>query len=56
MLHQVYIILNNKIIYQRNYAKGLDKSLFLNLLPKIFKDAFSKFNEESGIYNFFKWP
>ncbi len=54
MLRQVYIILNDNIIYQRNYAKGLDNSLFSNINTKIKKTAFSKFGNEIGSFEFFE--
>ncbi|MFX1502532.1 MAG: ADP-ribosylation factor-like protein [Promethearchaeota archaeon] len=53
MLRQVYIILNDRIIYQRNYAKGLDETLFSNVLLNIKKTAFAKFAEETASYEFF---
>jgi small GTP-binding protein len=55
MLRQVYIILNDNIIYQRNYAKGIDDSLFTNVYLNIKKSAFSKFAEEASSYEFFKF-
>jgi len=54
MLRQVYIILNDIIIYRRNYAKGLDDSLFTNVYLNVKKSAFSKFAEETASYDFFK--
>lgn len=53
MLRQIYIILNDRIIYQRNYAKGLDEALFSNVLLNIKKSAFAKFAEETASYEFF---
>ena len=55
MLRQVYLILNDEIICQYNYAKGLDNSSFLNLYPNIKKVAFSKFGVEFGTYEFFEY-
>lgn len=55
MLCQAYIILKDSIIYQRNFGKGLDNSLFLSILPKIRKDAFSDFGSEIGSYDFFRY-
>ncbi|MFW9970555.1 MAG: ADP-ribosylation factor-like protein [Candidatus Odinarchaeota archaeon] len=55
MLRQVYIILNDNIIYKRNYAKALDDSLFPNVYLNIKKAAFSKFGEETASYEFFKY-
>ncbi len=55
MLRQVYIILNDNIIYQRNYAKGLDDSLFSSVFLNIKKSAFSKFSEETATYEFFTY-
>ncbi len=54
MLRQVYIILNDNIIYQRNYAKGLDNSLFSNIFVRIKKAAFSKFENVVGSFEFFE--
>jgi len=54
MLRQVYIIFNDEIIYQRNYAKGLDDSLFTNVYMNIKQSAFGKFSEETASYEFFK--
>lgn len=55
MLRQVYIILNDNIIYQRNYAKGLDDSLFTNVYLNIKKAAFLKFGEDIRSYEFFEY-
>lgn len=55
MLRQVYIILKEEIIYQKHYGKGLDDSLFENILPKIKADAFSKYGSEINYYDFFKY-
>jgi len=55
MLRQVYIILNDNIIYQRNYAKGIDDSLFTNIYLNIKKAAFSKFSQETSYYEFFRY-
>lgn len=55
MLRQVYIILNDNIIYQRNYAKGLDDTLFSNVFLNIKKSAFAKFAEETATYEFFTY-
>ena len=55
MLRQVFIIINDKISYQRSYAKGLDSNLFTNVYQKIKKAAFSKFGGEAGSYEFFEY-
>jgi hypothetical protein len=55
MLRQVFIIFNDNIIYQRNYAKGLDDSIFPNVYLNIKEIAFSKFGEESVSVEFFKY-
>ncbi|MFX1366435.1 MAG: ADP-ribosylation factor-like protein [Promethearchaeota archaeon] len=55
MLRQIYIILNDRIIYQRNYAKGLDETLFSNVLLNIKKTVFAKFAEETASYEFFTY-
>ena len=54
MLQQIYIIVNDNILYQRNYAKGLDKSIFMNIYPKLRQDILSKHGKEIGDYDFFK--
>ncbi|MFX1374480.1 MAG: ADP-ribosylation factor-like protein [Promethearchaeota archaeon] len=55
MLRQVFIILKEKLVYQRSYAKGLDTSLFTNVYQKIKKTALSKFGNDTGIYEFFEY-
>ncbi len=54
MLKQVYIILNDKIIYHRSYAKGIDASLLINVYLSIKSEAFSPTGEEIGIHDFFE--
>ncbi len=55
MLRQVFIILNDNIIYQRNYAKGLDETIFSNVYLKIKKASLSKFGAEFGSFEFFEY-
>ena len=55
MLRQIYVILKDEIIYQKHYGKGLDASLFENILPKIKTDAFSNYGSEINAYDFFKF-
>ena len=55
MLRQIFIILNDKLVYQRSYAKGLDTSLFTTVYQKVKKLAFSKFGSETGIFEFFEY-
>lgn len=55
MLRQVFIIYDDEIIYQRNYARGLDNDTFVNIFPNIEKDVFSKYGSEIGEYDFFKF-
>ena len=55
MLRQFFIILNDDIIYQRNYAKGLDDTFFSNIYMKIKKVALSKFGAEVGSFEFFEY-
>ncbi len=55
MLCQVYIVLKDDILFQRDYAKGLDASLFSSILPKIKQDTFSKFGGEMGEYDFYRY-
>jgi len=55
MLRQVFIIFNDKLVYQRSYAKGLDLSLFTNVYQTLKEVALSKFGSETGIYEFFNY-
>ncbi|MFX1481088.1 MAG: hypothetical protein ACFFCI_23655, partial [Promethearchaeota archaeon] len=55
MLRQVFIILRDKLVYQRSYAKGLDTSLFTNVYQKVKKVVESKFGSETGSYEFFEY-
>jgi len=55
MLRQFFIILNDDIIYQRNYAKGLDDTFFSNIYMKIKKAALSKFGAEVGSFEIFEY-
>ncbi len=55
MLRQAYIILNDKIIYQRNYAKGLDNTFFSKIYVNIKKAAISKFGGDVGTSEFFEY-
>jgi small GTP-binding protein len=55
MLRQVFIVFNDKLVYQRSYAKGLDTSLFSNVYQKVKKVALSKFGSETGSYEFFEF-
>ena len=54
MLRQIYIILDDKIIYHRNYAKGIEPSLLINVYLNIKKGVFAKFGESTGAYEFFE--
>lgn len=54
MLRQVYILLNDKILYQKTYAKGIDASFFTKVYSKVKKYAFSISGREIGIYEFFE--
>ena len=55
MLRQVFIVLNDKLAYQRSYAKGLDVDLFSTVYQKVKKVALSKFGPEAGTYEFFEY-
>ncbi len=55
MLRQVFIVLNDKLTYQRNYAKGLEISIFNIVLQKVKKVALSKFSSEIGTYQYFEY-
>jgi len=55
MLRQVFIVLNDKLAYQRSYAKGLDVDLFSTVYQKVKKVVLSKFGPEAGTYEFFEY-
>ncbi len=55
MLRQVFIVVNDKLSYQRSYAKGLEISLFTSVFQKVKKVALSKFSSETGSYEFFEY-
>ncbi|MFX1503711.1 MAG: ADP-ribosylation factor-like protein [Promethearchaeota archaeon] len=55
MLRQVYIIINNEIVYNRYYAQSFHNSVFMDVLENIKEEIFSKFGTEFGHFNFFKW-
>lgn len=54
MLKQVYIILNDKIIYHRSYSKGISSSLLINVHLSIKNEAFSQIGEDIGTHDFFE--
>ncbi|MFX1502530.1 MAG: ADP-ribosylation factor-like protein [Promethearchaeota archaeon] len=54
MLRQVYILLNDELLYQRNYAKGIDASFFTKVYSRVKKDAFSLQGREIGLFEFFE--
>ncbi len=55
MLRQVFIVLNDKLTYQRSYAKGLEISIFDIVLQKVKKVALSKISSETGTYQYFEY-
>ena len=55
MLRQVFIVLNDKLAYQRNYAKGLEITVFTTVFQKVKKVAFTKFSSETGMYEYFEY-
>lgn len=55
MLCQVFITLNEKIVYKRIYSKGLDSILLTNILSKIYQDISAEFSEDVGFYDFFNY-
>lgn len=55
MLRQVFIVLNDKLAYQRSYAKGLESSVFTTVFQKVKKVAFTKFSSETGMYEYFEY-
>jgi len=55
MLRQVFIVLNDKLAYQRSYAKGIENSLFKTVFQKVKKEVLSEFGTETGTYEFFEY-
>ncbi|MFW9882256.1 MAG: ADP-ribosylation factor-like protein [Candidatus Thorarchaeota archaeon] len=55
MLRQIFIILNDKLVYQRKYAKGLDNFLFKNVYQIVKSMELSKSGTEVGIFEFYKY-
>ena len=55
MLRQVFVVIRDNLSYQRSFAKGLETSLFSNIIQKIKKVIFSKIGTETGTYDFFEF-
>jgi len=55
MLRQVFVVVSDNLAYQRSFAKGLETSLFSNIIQKVKKAMFSKLGAEAGTYNFFEF-
>jgi len=55
MLRQVYIILNSSIIYNREFGRTLSKESLERILPHLKNEAFSKFADEVGYFDFYKY-
>jgi len=55
MLRQVYIVLDDAIIYERNYGKVMSKNDFLNIFSDIKSHAFKGIGNEIGDFYFYKY-
>lgn len=55
MLRQVFVVINDKLAYQRSFAKGLEASLFSTIIQKVQKVVFSKLGDGIGTYDFFEY-
>ncbi|MFX1371617.1 MAG: ADP-ribosylation factor-like protein [Promethearchaeota archaeon] len=54
MLRQAYILLNDELLYQKSYAKGIDASFFTKVYSRVKKDSFSLKGSEIGLFEFFE--
>ncbi|MHA1149692.1 MAG: ADP-ribosylation factor-like protein [Promethearchaeota archaeon] len=54
MLRQFYIIRNDKILYKREYAKGLDKDSRDFVFSQLKEDAFASLSEDFKIFDYYK--
>ena len=54
MLKQVFIIIDDKTLFRRNYAKGIEDSILINIYPKIKQTIFAKHSPEIGEFEFFQ--
>ena len=55
MLRKVYILSKEKVVYKRDFGKGLNEQEFKAIVPDIIRDAFSKRGKDIGVYDYFKY-
>ena len=55
MLRKVYILRMEKLVYKRDFGKGLSEQEFNAIVPDIIREAFSKRGKEIGVYDYFKY-
>ncbi|MBY9010177.1 MAG: GTP-binding protein [Candidatus Lokiarchaeota archaeon] len=55
MLRKVYILNMDKVVYKRDFGKGLSEQEFNTIVPDIIREAFSKRGKEIGVYDYFKY-
>ena len=53
MLRQVYIIINDYVVYERTYGKGIDKNAFLDIYTDLKVNLFSKSPNEIVSYQYY---
>ena len=55
MLRQVYIVLNDSVIYTRSFGKALTQEQYTGLYPEIKKDVYSKPADQITFYDYYKY-
>ena len=45
----------DKVVYKRDFGKGLSEQEFNTIVPDIIREAFSKRGKEIGVYDYFKY-
>ncbi len=55
MLRQVFVLKDDKILYNREYGKALKDSEFKTIIPDITKSAFSGLEDQFRTYDYFKY-
>jgi small GTP-binding protein len=55
MLRQVYIIKDNRFLYESNFGKSIDRNDFAPLFTKLKLDALSSLGENYGDYEYYKY-
>jgi len=55
MLRQVFIVLNDAVIYTRSFGKALSQENYTGVYPDIKNDAYSKPADEITFYDYYKY-